>query len=167
MREKFHVGTRLQERDGHRLKAVLCRDVVFAPELPRGNARTGQPPLTGKRVRGCVREAGWYHGSYAFRPCLTGMRGIFYTHIPKDSLTKTLNYGLLAGRPPDRMTKNFLSRQGAEMQKYFVYFMYFKSSQRSIGEKGSAYDEAKLPDICPQPKGGSAEYERETGTIAG
>ena len=164
MREKFHVGTRLQERDGHRLKAVLCRDVVFAPELPRGNARTGQPPLTGKRVRGYVREAGWYHGSFAFRPCLTGMRGIFYTHIPKDSLTKTLNYGLLAGRPPDWMAKNFSSRQGAEMQEYFVYF---KSLQRSIGGKGSAYDEAELPDRRPQPKGGSAEYERETGTIAG
>ena len=157
------MGTRLQERDGHRLKAVPSRDVVFAPELPRGNARTGRPPLTGKRVRGCVREAGWYHGSFAFRPCLTGMRGIFYTHIPKDSLTKTLNYGLLAGRPPDRMTKNFLSRQGAEMQEYFVYF---KSLQRSIGGKGSAYDEAELPDRRPQPKGGSAEYERETGKAA-
>ena len=51
------MGTRLQERDGHRLKAVPGRDVVFAPELPRGNARTGRPPLTGKRVRGlCPRS---------------------------------------------------------------------------------------------------------------
>ena len=38
------------------------------------------------------------------------MRGIFYTHIPKDSLTKTLNYGLLAGRPPDWMARHTTRR---------------------------------------------------------
>ena len=58
-----------QERTGRRLQAGLSGAAVFARELPRGNARTGRPPLSGKRVRGCVPRS-WVvpRKPYAFRP---------------------------------------------------------------------------------------------------
>ena len=58
-----------QERTGRRLQAGLSGAAVFARELPRGNARTGRPPLSGKRVRGSVPRS-WVvpRKPYAFRP---------------------------------------------------------------------------------------------------
>ena len=41
------VSCHLAERVGHRLQADLKCVAVFARELPRGNARTGHPPLQG------------------------------------------------------------------------------------------------------------------------
>ena len=58
-----------QERTGRRLQAGPSGAAVFARELPRGNARTGRPPLSGKRVRGSVPRS-WVvpRKPYAFRP---------------------------------------------------------------------------------------------------
>ena len=62
-----------QERTGRRLQAGLSGAAVFARELPRGNARTGRPPLSGKRVRGSVPRS-WVvpRKPYAFRPLVLG-----------------------------------------------------------------------------------------------
>ena len=70
MIEKFRAQTRFSERVGHRLQADLRSGAVFAQELPRGNARTGHPPLLGNE---CAAHAANLGGT---------TEGIFASFVP-------------------------------------------------------------------------------------
>ena len=96
------------ERAGHRLQAGSGREAVFAWELPRGNARTGRPPLKGNECAGLAREAGWYHGSSPFVP-RHGMKGVFLLHfIPINNSQKEEAIHM----------KEKLEQLGYKMEKY-------------------------------------------------